>query len=1353
MKKYNYIFYILSLFFCSFAFSQTFYFYLPWDDYSSNVTDLSWLNHKPAGKYGFISVGTDGHFYAGTERIKFLGVNFTASSCFPQKTQAEAIAKRLAKFGINIVRLHFLDNMWGLSVFGPAGSYTTTRSFYTDALDRLDYFISKLKENGIYVNINLLVGRNFLPGDGLPESINQLDWKQKQVPAMFYQPMIDLQKEYATNLLTRTNPYTSLAYKDDPAIAMVEIVNEHGLIQGWLDGTIDILPQEFSSDLQQKWNDWLVNKYQTHSNLVASGWALSEPLGNELLKNNDFLQGFTYWNPEQHDIAKASFTIVNEGYNGSKAVKITIQNTSATSWHIQFNQPNLVVFSSHVYTFTFYAKADRNTSIGVQLGQAHTPWSMLGLNTTINLTTYYQLFTFQVQPTQNDNNARVNFTDMCKELATYWFSDISFKQGGNIGLFEGENLDQKTIGIIKYSERNLRTQIARQDWVNFLYQLEENFWLSMYDHLKSSVGIRCPITGTTVGLTSEPNIMGKLDFIDTHSYWHHPVFPGSPWDMNNWYITNATLVRDTNGGTITEIAMRRVYGKPFTITEYNHPAPNTFSSEAYIFLSAYASFHDWDGIFGYTYLDGRTTFNLQRIEGFFDLNQHPTKFLTFIPAALIYRRGDIKASDGSWVVVDITKNDEINQALNTWAWRLIQADDKGMNRKTALVYKTAQITEEGTTPQNSLSPQQITLPSNNYYESDTSELKWDTANGIFIVDTEKTKCLVGYVANKEFNFGSLIIRPKDTLQNGWANITLSCINEGYKFNDLLNNHTTGQILITATGACGNPSMNWMIYPNTPTSFPPPVNQNITVDNQWGTSPSFVEGINCDFVLSVSTSRIRVYALNNKGERKTILPISSELGKAKFSISYTYQTLWYEIEISSSDQPLVVDNPPNVNIIYPQTGAILSSSVTITVNAYDDFGINKVEFYINDVLKLTDITTPYFYIWYTTSVPNGIYSIKVIAYDTLLQTTTTQVTVSVNNSYYTLKTTVNPPNSGSIIIYPNKTNYLKGESVQLYASANSGYKFLNWSGDVVGSSNPVVIIVDSTKTVVANFEVISSTQPPQEDQPPVININLINGQSVSGNYTIIITAQDNIAVSLIKLYINNNHIAQKSDSTTLEYLWNTYAFANGIYEIKIEAYDNLNQKSEKTVSVSINNIPNNQPPQIILQNLQTATTISSNYTIYIDAQDDDTISKIEVYIDDALVETLLTMPFKYSLNPSNYPEGKHIITFIAYDSYGQTNTVSAEINLIKTSVPISEKYNYLVTLNDDGVNDTVKFFFNKQIKELKIYTHRGKLVRELTENFEWDIKSSEGKVVKPGMYIYKAYCDDGTKIIGKILIIK
>ena len=34
------------------------------------------------------------------------------------------------------------------------------------------------------------------------------------------------------------------------------------------------------------------------------------------------------------------------------------------------------------------------------------------------------------------------------------------------------------------------------------------------------------------------------------------------------------MVADTNGGNLARLAVYRLAGKPFTVTEYDHPAPN-----------------------------------------------------------------------------------------------------------------------------------------------------------------------------------------------------------------------------------------------------------------------------------------------------------------------------------------------------------------------------------------------------------------------------------------------------------------------------------------------------------------------------------------------------------------------------------------------------------------------------------------------------------------------------------------------------------------------------------------------------------------------------------------------------------
>ncbi len=75
--------------------------------------------------------------------------------------------------------------------------------------------------------------------------------------------------------------------------------------------------------------------------------------------------------------------------------------------------------------------------------------------------------------------------------------------------------------------------------------------------------------------------------------------------------------------------------------------------------------------------------------------------------------------------------------------------------------------------------------------------------------------------------------------------------------------------------------------------------------------------------------------------------------------------------------------------------------------------------------------------------------------------------------YTLTTSVNPAGAGIISLNPSGGTYTAGTVVVLTAQANSGYQFLNWTGDVTGTSNPTTVTMNANKSVTANFEQIGS----------------------------------------------------------------------------------------------------------------------------------------------------------------------------------------------------------------------------------------------------------------------------------------
>ncbi|HLP25109.1 MAG TPA: hypothetical protein VK477_05495, partial [Acidobacteriota bacterium] len=290
-------------------------FILKWnDDRYSPATDFratSW----PGGatEPPRVTIGNDGvGFTANGQTVRFWGINFAYGANIPSKADAPLIAARLAQFGVNLVRIHNIDAYTSETVGSdlgphgilknPAAAFTGASDVSTDALDKFDYFIGELRKNFIYVDLNLRVGKFYPnPDDSTkPARYKGID--------LYYADYIAEQKTYASFLLNHTNPYAPKAgggnhtYATDPAIAIVEINNEDGLISNWWGGAFDgALASAHSTSLATKWNDWLAAKYGSGTpgtSALAVAWAPKTaaadfPAATELLTSGDFSSGYT----------------------------------------------------------------------------------------------------------------------------------------------------------------------------------------------------------------------------------------------------------------------------------------------------------------------------------------------------------------------------------------------------------------------------------------------------------------------------------------------------------------------------------------------------------------------------------------------------------------------------------------------------------------------------------------------------------------------------------------------------------------------------------------------------------------------------------------------------------------------------------------------------------------------------------------------------------------------------------------------------------------------------------------------------------------------------------------------------
>jgi hypothetical protein len=72
--------------------------------------------------------------------------------------------------------------------------------------------------------------------------------------------------------------------------------------------------------------------------------------------------------------------------------------------------------------------------------------------------------------------------------------------------------------------------------------------------------------------------------------------------------------------------------------------------------------------------------------------------------------------------------------------------------------------------------------------------------------------------------------------------------------------------------------------------------------------------------------------------------------------------------------------------------------------------------------------------------------------------------------YLLTTSVSPSGGGSVGANPTSTDryYNSGLAVQLTATANTGFQFANWTGDLTGTTNPQSVTMSAPRSVTANF---------------------------------------------------------------------------------------------------------------------------------------------------------------------------------------------------------------------------------------------------------------------------------------------
>lgn len=135
----------------------------------------------------------------------------------------------------------------------------------------------------------------------------------------------------------------------------------------------------------------------------------------------------------------------------------------------------------------------------------------------------------------------------------------------------------------------------------FLTELKIASDARMASFLRNDLGVRTLLSGdNNMNTEAQVYVRDHYDFVDNHEYWNHPVYAdrsstdaGIKVNPHSSIVSSLWLPR--------ELTPSRIFGKPYTVSEYNYCFPNPARAEGGVLMPAWSALQDWDAIYNFDY--------------------------------------------------------------------------------------------------------------------------------------------------------------------------------------------------------------------------------------------------------------------------------------------------------------------------------------------------------------------------------------------------------------------------------------------------------------------------------------------------------------------------------------------------------------------------------------------------------------------------------------------------------------------------------------------------------------------------------------------------------------------------------
>ncbi len=467
-------------------------------------------------------------------------------------------------------------------------------------------------------------------------------------------------------------------------------------------------------------------------------------------------------------------------------------------------------------------------------------------------------------------------------------------------------------GTVEFPPRLQADGLRARDCIQFLGNTERDMVERMKKFLHDELHCRALISNSSswTRFTTDQATRAIYDYVDDHFYVDHPKFLQNPWRLPSKCPNTSPLTEGATGGRA--LAFTRLYGKPFTVTEYNYSAPGRFRGIGGILTGALGALQGWGGIWRFAYSHNReSTFSPMRMD-YFNTVSDPLSQAAERASLCLFLRGDLQAAPHS-VVLAMTDADLARPAAKiptlapNWHWlawgtrvgtEVVPSPDKLLAHDAIipLAWATSATAYDpsrtlplepyalqnpklisGLEQKKLFSPETAPEPDKKLFRSETGEIVIDGPENRLVLDTPRTAG--GYAAA-----GQTVVASRSgvhiKIEGSDATVWVSALD---------NNPISSSKRLLVTHLTD--------LQNTNIRYAEPARQTLL---DWGGLPYLVRAGKSHLCIpSKSTSQPRVWALSLGGKRLAEVPAKFGNGKLEFTAdvsgnSSTGARMLYEI---------------------------------------------------------------------------------------------------------------------------------------------------------------------------------------------------------------------------------------------------------------------------------------------------------------------------------------------------------------------------------------------------------------------------------------------------------------------------